>query len=422
MTDATLYNLIRRIQGGTTTTCDQCGKSYVGRNDTPLFMGLRDTGIGEDMVQGFCSWECAASWFAARAGVNPTPIERSTNAHAAMPEKHTMLREPAKRSPAEIVDRFFTGHAADVMATFPDSCIDLVVTSPPYWTAVEYDQGENPWRSYEDYLADLQSVWNQCDRVLRPNGKLCINAPILPIPKKLIQQHTRHLKNIASDIEHRILQQTKLERFDFFVWQKQTSKMMFGSYPYPGNIFANNTIEFINVYVKPGKPPKFDAEVKNASQITWTEHQDLSQQISFMYPEDVKREGDHPAPFPQKLPGRLIRLYSYRAADDFPGEIVLDPFVGTGTTCAIAKSMGRRYVGIDINPAYVKIAQERVRDALGFEPLLLVGRPKYPGKEELKKLAAAEARTKGKAAEAKHKRKTYGRKVAIKKDEQLKLV
>src|SRR5262245_11018425 len=90
-------------------------------------------------------------------------------------------------------------------------------------------------------------------------------------------------------------------------------------------------------------------------------------------------------------------------------------------TCAVAKSMGRRYVGIDINPAYVKIAHERVRDAVGSEPLLLVGRPKYPGKEELKELAAAEAGTNGRVAEGKHKRKTYGRKVTVKKDEQLHL-
>ena len=133
------------------------------------------------------------------------------------------------------------------------------MTSPPYWTAVEYEGQKDPWASYEAYLDDMQSVWRECARVLRPNGKLCINAPIMPIPKAVIEQHTRHLKNIAFDMEHKILAETDLERYSLFVWQKQTSKMMFGSYPYPGNIIENNTIEFINVYVKPGKPPKFDA-------------------------------------------------------------------------------------------------------------------------------------------------------------------
>jgi DNA modification methylase len=323
--------------------------------------------------------------------------------------------------PAEIADRLFTGHAAQVLSRFQDASVDLVVTSPPYWTAVRYDQGENPWSSYEVYLKDIQLVWTQCARVLRPNGKLCINAPVMPIPKDVIRQYTRHLKNIAFDMEHGILAETDLERYSLFVWQKQTSKMMFGSYPYPGNIIENNTIEFINVYVKPGNPPKFAPDVKAANGLTRTEWLDLAQQVWFMYPEDVKRGGDHPAPFPEKLPARLMRLYTYGAAAGFPGEIVLDPFAGTGTTCAVAKRMGRRYVGIDINPAYVKIAQERVRDAPGFAPLLLAGRPKYPGKDELKEIAAAEAGSNGKVAESKHKRKTYGRKVKI-RDKQLTLV
>jgi DNA modification methylase len=327
-----------------------------------------------------------------------------------------------KTTPANIVDRLFAGHAGDVLARFPEGCVDLVVTSPPYWTAVEYDTGNNPWQCYEAYLADMQSVWSQCARVLRPNGKLCINAPILPIPKEMIRQHTRHLKNIAFDMERRILDETPLQRYSLFVWQKQTSKMMFGSYPSPGNIIENNTIEFINVYVKSGKPPKFDADVRKANALSRTEWLDLTQQVWFMYPEDVKRGGDHPAPFPEKMAARLIRLYTYGAAARFLGEIVLDPFVGTGTTCAVAKRMGRRYVGIDINPAYVRIAQERIRDAAGDGPLLLVGRPKYPGREDLEQLAAAEAGSNGRAAEVKHKRKTYGRRVGVKKSEQLTLV
>jgi modification methylase len=143
----------------------------------------------------------------------------------------------------------------------------------------------------------------------------------------------------------------------------------------------------------------------------WT---DLTQQVWFMYPEDIKRVGDHPAPFPSKLPGRLIQLYSYGATEGFAGEVVLDPFVGTGTTCAVAKSMGRRYIGIDINPAYVATAEARVREAPTSPPLLLVGRAKYPGKAEVEEMAAEQAGNSGRGAEAKHKRQTYGRSVATK--------
>lgn len=359
-----------------------------------------------------------ADWLNSAPRLGSTPQSGAGDVRSKQNAIDRTGKAAARLGPADIADRIFTGHAADILSRFPAGCIDLVVTSPPYWTAVEYDQGKSPWASYAEYLADMQSVWTECARVLRPNGKLCINAPLMPIPKELIRQHTRHLKNIAFDMEVRILADTNLERYGLFVWQKQTSKMMFGSYPYPGNIFENNTIEFINVYVKPGRPPRFEPHVKDANALTPAQWLDLTQQVWFMYPQDVKREGDHPAPFPEKLPARLIRLYTYGAAGRFPGELVLDPFAGTGTTCAVAKSMGRRYVGIDINPGYVKIAEERVRNARRFEPLLLVGRPKYPGKDALNRIAAAVGATGGKAAEAKHKRKTYGRKIAIKTAEQ----
>lgn len=317
------------------------------------------------------------------------------------------------------IDKIVVGHAAQIMSRYPDECVDLIVTSPPYWTAVEYEGQQTPWSSYDHYLTDLMTVWGQCARVLRPNGKLCINSPIMPIPKKIIQQHTRHLKNIAFDFENLILSETSLLRYSVFIWQKQTSKLMFGSYPFPGNILENNTIEFINVYVKPGSPPKFDLAVKQANRLAQEEWVDLAQQVWFMYPEDVKREGDHPAPFPEKLPGRLMRMYTYGAAGTFPGELVLDPFCGTGTACAVAKRMGRRYIGIDISPRYAALAEERIAAARANDPpTLLVGRAKYPGKDELKLWEASLATgNAGQAAIAKHKRETYGR--AVPKKQQL---
>lgn len=217
-----------------------------------------------------------------------------------------------------MIDRFHAGRAAEMMRQLPEGSIDLIVTSPPYWTAVVYDGESTNWPSYEAYIDDMQDVWKECARVLRPNGKLCINAPIMPIPKAMIAQHTRHLKNIAFDMEAGILAGTDLERYGLFVWQKQTSKMMFGSYPQPGNIIENNTIEFINVYVKPGKPPRFSDAVKAANRLSRAEWLDLTQQVWFI----------HPAPFPEKLPARLMRLYTQGAVGDFAGEIVLDPFVG----------------------------------------------------------------------------------------------
>jgi DNA modification methylase len=327
-----------------------------------------------------------------------------------------------KASLEQFINKLQLGHAAEVMADIPDESVDLIVTSPPYWAAVEYEGQAGAWPTYEVYLDDMMRVWTQSARVLRPNGKLCINAPIMPVPKDVVVQHTRHLKNIAFDTERRILQETDLLRYSLFVWQKQTSKMMFGSYPYPGNLIENNTVEFINVYVKPGKPPRFQDETKEANRLSRTEWVDLVQQVWFMYPENVKRSGHHPAPFPEKLPARLIRLYTYGAFRDFEGELVLDPFVGTGTTCAVAKAMGRRFIGIDISVSYLKIAEERLLQTPPFQPMLLVGRAKYPTTDELMSLAASEAGTTGPRAERKHKRKTYGRKLPTKNDGQLTLV
>ncbi len=327
-------------------------------------------------------------------------------------------KERSERGSLETcIGKLHAGNASEVMAAWPEGSVDLVITSPPYWTAVEYEGQTPDWPTYEAYLDDMMTVWSQCARVLRPNGKLCINAPVMPIPKTLIDQHTRHLKNIAFDNEARILSGTDLERFGLFVWQKQTSKMMFGSYPYPGNILENNTIEFINVYVKPGKPPKFTRTSKDANRLSRHEWMDLAQQVWFMYPEDVKREEGHPAPFPEKLPARLMKLYSYGASEGFEGEVVVDPFVGTGTTCVVAKKMKRRWIGIDINPGYLRFAEQRIDRARPDEPLLIVGRPKYPTRDELTRMQFEETGTRGAGATGQHKRKTYVRSAATTTDD-----
>jgi site-specific DNA-methyltransferase (adenine-specific) len=91
---------------------------------------------------------------------------------------------------------------------------------------------------------------------------------------------------------------------------------MFGSYPYPPNIYEDNTIEFINVYVKGSAPPVIPKEAKEPSKLSQEEWRNLSMQIWPMYPEDVKRAGGHPAPFPTVLPQRLILMYSFRAVPE----------------------------------------------------------------------------------------------------------
>ena len=308
-------------------------------------------------------------------------------------------------------NKLIVGNASETMEKLLDGSVDLIITSPPYWNAVEYekDQISTYWDSYESYLDEMMLVWTQCERVLRPNGKLCINTPIMPIPKSVIgDQHTRHIKNIAFDMENTILEQTSLLRYSLFIWQKQTEKMMFGSYPYPGNILENNTVEFINVYVKPGKPPKFDKEQKEANKLSRSEWLDLTQQVWFMYPERSNIRKVHPAPFPQKLPARLIRLYSYGGTESHEGEIVLDPFAGTGTTCLVAKKMNRRFIGIDQSQTYINIAKKRISESLDDYPVLLTGRPSFPNQDVLVEEQESEP-TLNKKVERYKNRAVYGR-------------
>jgi DNA modification methylase len=270
------------------------------------------------------------------------------------------------RAVDNFANQIICGNAERVMSELPDESVHLIVTSPPYWNMVDYGvPGQLGQTSYEKYITDLLQVWRQASRVLIPNGKLCINTPIMPVPKKVMNSsHTRHLKNINNDIEFSILNDSAstFERFSLFVWQKQTSVKMFGSYPYPPNIYEDNTIEFINVFVKPGKPRKLSKAVKEGSKLSQELWLNLTMQVWPIYPEDVSRSGNHPAPYPVGLPQRLILMYTFAAVPDegFVGDIVLDPFNGSGATSVAAKLTGRRYIGIDINEAYCEFARSRV--------------------------------------------------------------
>ncbi len=273
--------------------------------------------------------------------------------------------------PADMVGRVLSGDAQATMKGIPDACIALAVTSPPYWDIVNYggiDQ-EIGQTSYEDYLDQLLAVWKEAERVLIPNGKLAIVTPVMPIPKRVIGgQHTRHLKNISGDIDATILSSIpNLKRLSLFVWQKQTTVKMFGSYPYPPNIYEDNTIEFISVFVKDGLPPQIDQKSKEPSKLTQAEWLNLTMQVWPMYPEDVARAGGHPAPFPVVLPLRLVKMYTFGQCHDtgFQGDIVLDMFNGTGATCIASKATGRNFIGIDLNPQFCDIARMR----LSAEPI-----------------------------------------------------
>ena len=282
----------------------------------------------------------------------------------------------------KFINKLLVGNALTKLKHLEDGSVDLIITSPPYWNAVVYDKDVNT--DYKTYLNLLTDIFSECSRILRPNGKMAINTPLMPIPQSLIKQDVRHLKDISSDLSEKILSNTELNLFSVYIWQKQTSKLMFGSYPYPGNLLENNTIEFIKVYVKPGKSKKYPKNVKENEKLKKHEWVDLIQQVWFMIPEDISRKKNHPAPFPEKLPARLMRMFSYGAFNSFEGDIILDPFVGTGTTCVVAKKMNRRFIGIDISASYIEHAKSKLYKAKPNEQInFLVGKATHENKKEL---------------------------------------
>jgi DNA modification methylase len=254
-------------------------------------------------------------------------------------------------------DKIICGNSKS-MKEIPDESIRLIVTSPPYFTMRDYGHPEQIGLSdgsYENYLESLLEVWKECYRVLKPNGKLCINAPLLPMSKKEMNtHHSRDILNINNDIEFTILKNTEFYRYNTMIWDKgNTDKMMMGSCPYPPNILFFNTIEFINVFVKDGKPEIVDKQIKEQSRLDKSEWYKYIQSIWKIQPESNRK---HPAPFPVEIPLRLIKLFS------FVGDVILDPFMGSGTTAIAAIQIRRHYIGYDINENYVKMAEDRIKN------------------------------------------------------------
>ena len=119
---------------------------------------------------------------------------------------------------------------------------------------------------FDSYISRLLEVWQACQRVLVPNGKLIINAPSMPIAKDVFDtHHNRHIYDINSVIQHSIIHNTGLYLYDTYIWARPnpTKTIIFGSYPYPGNLYAQNTVEYITVYVKDGIPKNVALKRRN---------------------------------------------------------------------------------------------------------------------------------------------------------------
>ncbi len=255
------------------------------------------------------------------------------------------------------------------MAELPDNSVHLIVTSPPYFNIKDYslDGYQKNKKSekakgqigdvadYKKYISEMLRVWQECQRVLKPNGKLIVNTPLMPMLKKNFNTHyNRDIFDINSDIENSILNNTGLFLLDIYIWNRTnpSKKLMFGSYPYPRNFYAQNTIEFITVYVKDGASENnLPKDIKEKSKLTEKEWIEFTKQI-WNIPIPGRGDlafGEHSAIMPEEIVRRCVRLFTY------VGDIVLDPFAGSGTTLKVAKELKRNYVGYEISKSYERI-------------------------------------------------------------------
>ncbi len=248
---------------------------------------------------------------------------------------------PDNPLPDAVRDRFFL-KSSENMDDLPDRCVHLMVTSPPYNVGKEYDDD----LSMVEYLELIRSVMKETCRVLVDGGRACINVanigrrPYIPLHAYVIQ--------IAAEIGFYMRGE--------IIWDKgmSGSSTAWGSWMSPANPTLRDTHEYILIFQK----PPFGRKRPDGRDATISRHDFLEHTKSQwnMAPASAKR-AKHPAPFPVDLPKRLIDLYT------FSGEIVLDPFMGTGATALAARETGRLFLGYEIEETYVAEAKNRLGPA-----------------------------------------------------------
>ncbi len=249
--------------------------------------------------------------------------------------------------PPQFLDKIFC-KSSERMEELPDKSVHLMVTSPPYNVGKEYDESF----TLDEYLEFLKRVWEEVHRVLVPGGRACINIANLG-RKPYIPLHAFIIKDM-SDLGF-------LMRGEI-IWNKSSSaspSTAWGSWLSPANPTLRDVHENILVFSK-GIFSRKNMN-KRESTISRDEFLEFTKSV-WTFPAEPARKIGHPAPFPVELPYRLIQLYTYR------GEVVLDPFMGSGQTAIAALKADRHYAGYEIEEEYVKLSEMRINEFLiGYE-------------------------------------------------------
>jgi len=240
--------------------------------------------------------------------------------------------------PKEYLNKIFC-KSSENMDELADNSVHLMITSPPYNVTKEYDDD----LTLTEYQQLLKNVWRETHRVLVPGGRVCINVanlgrkPYIPLHSYIIED----MHNIGYLMRGEI------------IWNKASSaspSTAWGSWLSAANPVLRDIHEYILVFSKNSfsyKKGKKENTIQKEDFLEWTKS-------VWTFPAVSAKKIGHPAPFPEELPHRLIQLYSCK------NDVVLDPFVGSGTTCIAALKDARNFVGYDTNPEYVRLAEQRI--------------------------------------------------------------
>ncbi len=273
-----------------------------------------------------------------------------------------------------------------------DESVHLVVTSPPYWTLKRYNENPNQLghvSEYEDFLIELAKVWKEMYRILVPGGRLVCVVGDVCVSRRNFGRHV--VFPLHSDIAV-TCRKIGFDNLNPIIWHKIANAnyeisngSKFLGKPYEPNSIIKNDIEFILMQRKSGGYRQPTERQRKLSMISKEEYGKWFQQFWNVNGASTR---EHPAPFPLELAYRLVRMFS------FSGDTVIDPFCGTGTTMVAAMKAGRNSIGIDIDPEYCKMAEERLRkensDMFATANLEFI----YPAQETHSKLAVGDKREK----------------------------